>query len=547
MLNAYPRPQLRRDSFILLNGPWDFRVTKADGAESYAGTIEVPFPPESQKSGVHRRIGADETMRYRRTFSLPEADGMRTILHFGAVDQFAEVFLNGARLGVHEGGYLPFSFDATEHLKPENELVVLARDPLDHAYPWGKQKVKNGGMWYTPFSGIWQTVWLERVPALHVTALRLIPSPDAIEIGIETNEPFETARIEIETPAGVLSVEMREPAVTVPIPDPRLWTPETPHLYPVTVTVGSDSVRSYFALRTIGSGVVNGVPRLLLNGKPYFFHGVLDQGYWPDSLCLPPDDGGYERDILALKALGFNTIRKHIRVEPLPFYEACDRLGMLVIQDFVNNGDYRLFRDTLLPTLGFKRLSDRRTSRDPKTRAVFSETAKGTLAHLFNAPCIAGWTIFNEGWGQFCADAMYRTLKPLDPTRFFDAASGWFAQFESDVTSEHVYFKAFRPKRSERPLLLSEFGGYVYSEEAGRRYGYRFFRDLAAYRAALVRLYREEIVPAVEKGLCGAIYTQLSDVEQEQNGLLSYDRTKVKPDANEMRRIAEELQNAIKK
>ena len=546
MLNAYPRPQLRRDSFLSLNGPWDFRVTKADGAESFSGTIEVPCPPESEQSGVNRRIGADETMRYRRAFSLPEANGMRTILHFGAVDQHAEVFLNGVRLGEHAGGYLPFSFDVTEQIKPENELVVIARDPLDHAYPWGKQKQKNGGMWYTPFSGIWQTVWIERVPVRYVTALRLTPTLDAITIGIETNEPFEAARIEIETPSGVLTLETSEPSLTVPIPDPIRWTPETPHLYPLSVTVGDDTVRSYFALRTIGTGLKNGVPRLLLNGEPTFFHGVLDQGYWHDSLCLPPDDGGYERDILALKALGFNTIRKHIRVEPLPFYEACDRLGMLVIQDFVNNGDYRFFHDTLLPTLGMKKLPDRRQNRDPKTRGIFLDTAKETMAHLLNAPCVAGWTIFNEGWGQFDADAVYRALKPLDTTRFFDATSGWFHQSESDVQSEHVYFKRFKPKPAQKPLLLSEFGGYVYSQNAGKRYGYRFFSDPASYRAALQRLYREEILPAVEKGLCGAIYTQTSDVEQEQNGLLSYDRTLIKPDADEMRKIAEELQEEIK-
>ena len=350
----------------------------------------------------------------------------------------------------------------------------------------------------------------------------------------------------MRSPSGVLSCETTEPTVTVPVPDPIRWTPENPHLYPLTVTAGSDKVRSYAALRTIGSAVVNGVPRLLLNGEPYFFHGVLDQGYWPGSLCLPPDDGGYERDILALKGLGFNTVRKHIRVEPLPFYEACDRFGMLVIQDFVNNGDYRFVHDTLLPTLGCRRLSDRKQNRDPKTRGIFLESAKGTMAHLMNAPCVAGWTVFNEGWGQFDADAAYRMLKPLDPTRFFDTTSGWFAQSESDVQSEHVYFKPFRPKRAEKPLFLSEFGGYVYSESAGKRYGYRFFKSLDAYRAALLRLYREEIVPAVFEGLCGAIYTQLSDVEEEQNGLLSFDRGSVKPDAAEMRSIAEDLQKAVR-
>ena len=296
--------------------------------------------------------------------------------------------------------------------------------------------------------------------------------------------------------------------------------------------------------KTVGRS--GGAQRLLLNGEPYFFHGLLDQGYWPDGLCLPPSDSGYERDILTAKAQGFNTIRKHIRIEPLPFYEACDRLGMLVIQDFVNNGEYRFLHDTVLPTIGFKKLGDRHTNRDRNARRRFAQTARDTILHLYNAPCIAGWTIFNEGWGQFCADEVYSSLKAFDQTRFFDATSGWFRQKKSDVRSEHVYFKRFRFKTDKKPFLLSEFGGYVYTENAGKKYGYRFFSDRDAYREAVEGLYREEILPAIPKGLCGAIYTQISDVEEEKNGIMTYDRSVVKTDAAAMKALADEMMRAVR-
>ncbi len=547
MLNAYPRPQMRRDSFINLNGTWEFAVTDGEPPVSYPETIEVPYPPEAPLAGCGRRIPTTGSMWYRRRFTAPpHTVDERVLLHFGAVDQFAEVLLNGMLVGRHIGGYLPFSFDITDLLQDENELTVNAVDTLDHTYPWGKQKQKPGGMWYTPFSGIFGTVWMEVVPHAHITGLKFVPSLDAITVTIETNAPFASAKLEIETPDGTLTAETTEPTVTVPIPHPVLWTPETPYLYPLTVCCGSDTVRSYFALRTISTASVHGIPRLLLNGEPVFLHGLLDQGYWPEGLCLPPDDGGYERDLRAAKAQGFNTIRKHIKIEPLPFYEACDRLGILVIQDFVNNGSYRFLHDTILPTIGLKRLPDKRTNRDQSARDVFLKTAKETIRHLYNAPCIIGWTVFNEGWGQFCADEVYRTLKPLDPTRFFDTTSGWFANKESDVQSEHVYFKRFRPKPGNKPLLLSEFGGYVYTENAGKKYGYRFFSNREQYRAAVLKLYREEILPAVPKGLCGAIYTQISDVEQERNGILPYDRSEVKTDAAEMKTLSDELYRAIR-
>lgn len=542
MLNAYPRPQLKRDSFYSLNGDWAFAITDGSTPVEYPLSIAVPYPPESQASGVMKRIRAKDVMWYRTHFSLPQGFNRgRVILHFGAVDQCANVSLNGAALGAHEGGYLPFSFDITDLLRDENELIVKAVDRLDHTYPWGKQKQKNGGMWYTPFSGIWQTVWIESVPAVYITDLKIKTTLRDAALCVRTNEPFDVLHYEIDTPDGTIAAETNEAEFCVTIPSPRLWSPEDPYLYRIRITVENDTVHSYFALRTIGTDVVNGIPRLCLNGRPYYFHGILDQGYWPDGVCLPPDDKGYARDILAVKALGFNMIRKHIRIEPLTFYEACDRLGMLVLQDMVNNGAYHYLRDTILPTVGLRKLNDKRINRDAKARSVFEKTAKAAIAHLYNAPCVIGWTIFNEGWGQFCADEQYDVLKASDPDRIFDATSGWFHQKKSDVYSEHVYFHRVRGRIKEKPYFLSEFGGYQFSEEAGKHFVYRFFKTQEMYQNAVIRLYRNEIIPAVKAGLCGSVYTQVSDIEEEQNGFLTYDRKKLKIDERLVRQVSQDL------
>ena len=544
MISAYPRPQFRRDSYFCLNGTWEFAVSASDTIPAkFPESICVPYPPEAPLSGIGRRIGQDETMFYRRTFSLPENFSKgRILLHFGAVDQKCEVFLNGRSIGTHEGGYLPFTFDITDQLLMENVLIVQAKDPLDHAYPWGKQRVKNGGMWYTPFSGIWQTVWIESVPRSYLRSLRITPALDRIRLELFPNEPSVRAETEltVETPDGPLHWTFSESVVTVPIPNPILWTPENPHLYRITIRYGEDVVAGYFALRTLSIGTVDGIPRILLNGKPYFFHGLLDQGYWQDGLCLPPDDDGYERDVRYAKSLGFNMLRKHIRIEPLPFYEACDRLGMIVFQDFVNNGPYRYLRDTVLPTIGFVKANDLRRRLTDRTKTIFKNTLAGTVHHLYNCPCIAYWTIFNEGWGQLNSDGMYALLQSLDETRIIDSTSGWFWQSESDVDSYHLYFKPLTQFGGKRPLVLSEFGGYSHSGN-GKQYGYKFFETKEAYRSAIISLYESNIIPAVKKGLCAAVYTQLSDIEEEQNGLISYDRSEQKVDAARMRLLAQKL------
>ncbi len=551
--NTYPRPQMKRDSFFCLNGTWEVSV---NGGEPQP--IRIPFCPESRLSGICLEPSEANTLIYRKTFTLPEGfEGGRILLHFGAVDQKAAAYLNGQFIGMHEGGYEPFDLDLTDRLQTENHLVVEVWDDLrPHTLPYGKQRADRGGMWYTPVSGIWQTVWVEAVPRSHVEHLRVDTTQDTATItayvtyGDFPEDVFPEGKVTVHTPDGDLTVPMIEGKATVKVPSPRLWSPEDPYLYEFTVEVGYDKVQSYFALRTLEIKKVDGIPRLCLNGKPYFLHALLDQGYWSDGIYTPAAPECYEQDILAMKSLGFNTLRKHIKVEPEQFYYDCDRLGMLVMQDMVNNGHYSFIRDTALPTIGIKKLSDKRLHRDKATRKAFDYGMTSTVGQLRNHPCIVYWTIFNEGWGQFDGDTAYHSLREMDSTRFIDTASGWFKVKNTDVDSEHVYFKPVKLKYSDKPMVLSEFGGYAWkiddhAANPDHTYGYRMFKDGQSFEEALVKLYEDEIIPAVSKGLCGAVYTQVSDVEDETNGLLTYDRRLLKVKAEAMQEIARKLNKAI--
>ena len=546
--DTYPRPQMKRDSFYCLNGEWDVSVNC--GAPQ---SIRVPFCPESLLSGLEMPPAHTVTLVYGKCFSLPENFSKgRILLHFGGVDANATVFMNGQRVGFHAGGYEAFSFDVTDHLQAENRLEVECLDTLDHVLPYGKQRADRGGMWYTPVSGIWQTVWLESVPEQYVSSLRIDTTENrACGTATITAEGVTNGTVTVTTTEGERSFPLVDGKATVQIPFPRLWSPDDPYLYQFTVESGADKVESYFALRTLEIKEVDGIPRLCLNGKPVFLHALLDQGYWSDGIYTPAAPERYEQDILAMKELGFNTLRKHIKVEPEQFYYDCDRLGMLVMQDMVNNGHYSFFRDTALPTVGLKKLNDKHFHRDEATRKAFFDGMESTVRQLRNHPCIVYWTIFNEGWGQFDSQAAYERLKALDSTRFIDTASGWFKGADSDVDSEHVYFKPVKLKYSNKPMVLSEFGGYSYKPEGHvfnpiNTYGYRFFKEQADFEAALLRLYEDEIIPAVQKGLCGAVYTQVSDVEDETNGLLSYDRRVCKVASEPMRKIADALYTAIR-
>ncbi len=542
--DEYPRPQMKRNSYFPLAEGWHLTWVKGKRQEAL-GEIRMPFPPESPRSGIGRILKKGEAWRYEVTFLLPpDFCRDRTLLHFGAVDQVAEVTLNGRAVGSHQGGYLPFSFDITEALTPgANLLTVTVRDPLDHTLPWGKQRHRRGGMWYTPVSGIWQPVWLESVPENAFTSLKITPTLDSVTLCVTGGVGSKV--LTVETPTGKLTQSFEGNEVTLSIPDPILWSPEHPHLYPFTLSDGRDTVTSYFALRVIGEALVNGVPQLTLNKKPYFFHGLLDQGYYPDGIYLPASPDGYRYDIAAMKSLGFNMLRKHIKIEPEVFYYECDRLGMVVFQDMVNNGGYSFLLDTALPTVGRKTGFAHRASREQKR--IFEESALQTLDLLHNHPSVLYYTIFNEGWGQYAdADRVYDRLRAHDPTRIYDTASGWFRTKQSDVDSEHVYFKPVALTVGSRPLVLSEFGGYSCKLEGhafnlDKTYGYRFFTDPIAFEDALEKLYLDEIVPLVEKGLSAAVLTQVSDVEDETNGLLTYDRRVLKVSPSRMTQIAGKL------
>ncbi len=530
--NIYPRPQLKRDSFINLNGEWQFASAKTDTIpEVFGEMITVPYLPQSPLSGIGRNFDLDDILYYKTEFDAPKLHfGERLILHFGAIDNHAEVYLNGKKIIKHSGGYLPFHADITAHLNEKNSLVVKVVDTLDHDYPYGKQRVDRGGMWYTPTSGIWQTVWMEIVPENHIKGIKLDVSLTEAKIKLDTGA--SDIKAELLGERGEIVIEGK--LIKVRPEEIKNWTPETPYLYRLKITADSDEIETYFALRTLKIKTVDGIPRMCLNGEPYFFHGLLDQGYFADGIFLPESPDAYTYDITSMKALGFNTLRKHIKIEPECFYYDCDRLGMIVFQDFVNNSDYSFFRDTALPTVGIKRINDRFFKRTENAKKIFVNHSKATVDHLYNHPSICLWTVFNEGWGQFNADSMYRLVRKWDRTRFIDATSGWFWQNENDFESLHIYFKPVKlPKTGKRPIYLSEFGGYCHGVKGhlfdeNKSYGYGTFDDLDEYKKAFVKLYETEIIPNIKNGLCASIYTQVSDVEEEINGIMTYDRQVIK-------------------
>ena len=555
VLPEYPRPQLRRDSYLNLNGLWEYAITGSDAQpETFDGEILVPYSPEAPLSGVGRSPGPDQFLWYRRRVALPEGFvRARTLLHFGAVDQEAAVFVNGEQLAHHIGGYLPFSCDVTDALHGANELeiVVCVRDRTDASYHTrGKQKRAHGGIWYTPQSGIWQTVWMESLPKTHIRSLRITPlfEQAAVELRVQTSVPCAcVARLDGRTVTFCSGTSVR-----VPMPGFRPWSPEDPYLYDLAVEAGEDRVESYFAMRSFGVGPdEDGLPRLLLNGRPYFHTGVLDQGYWPDGLYTAPSDAALEADIALMKRMGFNMLRKHIKVEPLRWYYHCDRLGMLVWQDMPNGGGAYRLSTISLPLLTNRHRDDRDYAafarQEEAGRREFSQELQQMVEHLYNCPCIAMWVPFNEGWGQFDARGTAARLRALDPTRTIDHASGWHDQGAGDVKSLHVYFRPYRHKQEpgERAVVLSEFGGYhlriAGHADGSRTFGYRRCKSQEQLAFLIQDLYVRQIIPAKAQGLSAAVYTQLSDVEGERNGLVTYDRAVVKMDETAMRALNDAL------
>lgn len=545
--NYYPRPQMRRESFYSLNG---------EGWLLEGRPIQLPFPPQSPASGWEGEVG--DKLHYEVRFTLPEGfqqPGQRVLLHLGAVDQLAGVTVNGMLVAYHEGGYLPFAADVTDVLLPgENHLKVDAVDRLDHDLPYGKQSRTPGGMWYTPVSGIWQSVWMEAVPQKYIRSIRVTPDLKGIDLLVDSDAPHCEVTVRLagqEVARASYALTDRAQRIVIPEEHRRLWTPDDPQLYDLTVRAGEDQVESYFALRTVSiEPDVAGVQRICLNGQPVFLNGVLDQGYFPEGIFLPRGPEGYEADILCMKQLGFNMLRKHVKVEPECFYHACDRLGMLVMQDMVNSGPYSWLLDTALPTIGVKYTPHLPLSRRCKT--YFERFAKATQAHLYNHPCVIAYTIFNEGWGQFDGERLYHLLRGLDTSRFYDVASGWFEPRETDVDSRHVYFRNKRLHPRKRPMLLSECGGYARAMEGhlfkpDAKYGYGKTETEEQLTDAIALMYGEMVNTAIPEGLCGVVYTQLSDVEEEINGLYTYDREVCKVDKEKMRLIMEEAQEILRK
>ncbi len=557
VLPEYPRPQMRRESYIPLNGIWRYAITLThDAPEKPDGNIIVPFSPECELSGVSRALKPEETLWYMREFTMPENwQQGRALIHFGAVDQTAEVYLNGHELGRHTGGFTAFSFDMTSCLKQKNSIAVRVTDSTDTSYhSRGKQKTKRGGIWYTPQSGIWQSVWAELVPDKYIESIDIMPCFDesAVEISVWTNS-IEPLPCVIRT-GDIVAHGVTGAPVRMSIEGFTPWSPETPKLYDLEISAGDDRVSSYFAMRKFSvSNDEKGVPRLFLNNAPYYNNGVLDQGYWPDGLLTAPSDEAMINDIRTMKRMGFNTLRKHIKIEPMRWYYHCDRLGMLVWQDMPNGGSSYNPLTVGAPVLTGKNMTD--TSEhyshfgrsDEKGRSQYIRELNEMIEQLHNCPCVSLWVPFNEGWGQFDAARIREYILSLDPTRTVDHASGWHDQYVGNVQSLHVYFKPYKftSDRLGRAVLLSEFGGYNRRIEghcfSRKDFGYRRFKSDNELLSAFGKLYETEIIPAKQDGLAASIYTQLSDVEDELNGLMTYDREIVKLPEDEVAKIMENL------
>ena len=572
-LPEYPRPQMRRADWNCLNGWWDYGFcpaieTEKDSDLAPDGKILVPFSPETRRSGVGRTLQPGESLWYRRTIEdlqLPE--GRRLILHFEAVDERCTVYWNDKRVGSHRNGYLAFSFDVTDFVAPgTNELKVFVRDDTDEGQECrGKQTLNPGGMFYHAQSGIWQSVWMEMVPEVHIKHMRITPLPgkEAVDLvlwlskeaGIDKEDSSEeTDDLEHEKPVEAAADPLREIRITVsgsrqtltypmssrlkvriPVSRPRLWSPENPELYDLRIEAGEDVVESYFAMRSFGVGTdEEGKARLLLNGEPYFFNGILDQGYWPESLMTPPADEAMVYDIEQMKRLGFNMLRKHVKIEPARWYYHCDRLGMVVWQDMINGGGpvqslLETYLPTVIPAAG-RILRDNHyklfAREDEKARLRFERDIVRMIRQLYNYPCVGLWVPFNEGWGQFDALRITEIVRKADPTRPVDHASGWFDQGGGDVRSVHNYFRPLKVEKDSRAFVISEYGGincqipdHSMSSEV---YGYHQ-TSVEEFPGAFSETM-EKVHALVEKGLCAAVYTQVSDIEEETNGLLTYDR-----------------------
>lgn len=565
-LSEYPRPQFARDSYVTLNGEWDYAILhKSENFDgNYQGKILVPFSPETLLSGVPEgtKVTPKDVLYYHRTFVLDEGFvKAHTILHFDAVDMICQVKLNGITIGEHVGGYVPFEFDVSNAIKTgENTIELSVTDPCDTLYhTHAKQSSHPGGIWYTPQSGIWQSVWLESMDSVYLKDVTSVPDIDTDTINFKfdksANVPVDI--IIMDGTNAIYSGQFSGDVASIKLENYELWSPENPKLYDVAFKVGNDIVKSYFGMRKF-SWVTDskGFKRMGLNNKPYFHTGMLDQGYWSDGLLTPPSNQALEWDVKLVKSMGFNMLRKHIKIEPLRWYYHCDKEGILVWQDMVSGGskynflyigflaffEYHIKDNT---PLAYKKLA----RGDKEGRDEFERELRVTMNHLKNVVSLAVWVPFNEGWGQFDSVRITNDMKKIDPTRLIDSVSGWNDQGKktADTKSLHVYFKPlWVPHRDKRCYVLSEFGGYAIKTEGhmyspNNQFGYRIYKKPEALEKALVNLYEKTIVPKIDKGLSATVYTQVSDVEQEMNGLVTFDRRVIKVPIETMRKINKQL------
>lgn len=533
----YPRPTMVRKEWVNLNGPWDYAIRPAgeDAPASFDGKILVPFPVESQLSGVQKPLKPDQTLWYERTITLPESwKGQRVLLHFGAVDHNAEVFVNGKSVAKHVGGYDPFSVDVTDRLaKGKQTLAVAVQDGTDSAgQPRGKQVLNPGGIFYTPTSGIWQTVWMEPVPKTSIASYRAVPDLKAGGVRVTVDAPKGTvveAQVRLEGKTVAKAGFSANAPYLIPVPDAKLWSPESPTLYDLKLTLlekgkKADSVDAYFGMREMKLGKDKaGVTRLFLNGKPYFQYGPLDQGFWPDGLYTAPTDDALKFDIEASKKMGCNMLRKHVKVEPERLYYWCDKLGLLVWQD-MPSGNYGT----------------------PEAQANYEKEWASIIRARGNHPSIVMWIPFNEGWGQFDTERIVAFTKKADPSRLVNNASGWTDKGVGDVLDIHSYPGPSAPQwEPKRAAVLGEFGGLGLPVEGHtwvdkNNWGYVTYKNQMELTDAYVTLL-ERTRDLIPTGLSAAVYTQTTDVEVECNGWLTYDRKVWKIDPTRASRAAKAL------
>jgi len=553
----YPRPQMVREQWKNLNGLWNYAVTSKDALQPEKidqGQILVPFAIESALSGVQQKFTPEDKLWYETEFTVPKSwKGKRIILHFGAIDYSSVIYVNGVRIGAHRGSSDAFRFDVTDALNGfgAQKLVVEVTDPTDTGFqPLGKQKLEPSGIYYTPVSGIWKTVWMEPVPMSHIYSMRGYADIDASEYRftpiLDRPVKGQTVRVTVYDNGVKVASATGQPnkEMAIKIENQKLWSPESPFLYDMKVELVKggkviDAVDTYFGMRKVSAGKdENGVQRLMLNNKPYFHIGLLDQGWWPDGLLTPPSDEALVYDIEFAKKAGFNTLRKHIKQESDRFYYHCDRLGMLVWQDAVASKDTKWWSKT--------RVEPELSEYESQT---FIHEFKNLVDQLYNFPCIYQWIIFNEGWGQHDTPNMIDWISFLDPSRL-NSVSGWMDYGRGDICDIHRYPGPGKIDNTGwyRPLVLGEFGGlgYVVKDRVWpantTRAHYINASDINQYKSDYERIFYQLRI-LKNQGLAGAIYTQISDVEGEVNGIMTYDRKHTKIDPAQLRQLNEQLLN----